>query len=369
MGFYFHRTIKVGAVNLNLSGSGLGISTGVRGFRVGMNGRGTYVQMGRGGLYYRKQVSWHRLSSRRPLQARPSAQPHPAPAAGTGVVFTQELAQPMRLGQSDATTEEVMAHFKPQAGPAWAVVTTILALLACVYAVWLGLVLLVATLVGAALQLRRRASRILIYDLDGRALQQFEAFVNAFGEFFVANKLWLYEQRAVTTDWKRNAGATNLMKRRTAEVLPSGDPRVRSNISIPCLRSGQDAFYFLPDVMVCRQGTSLSAVRYSDVRFQTAIDIFIEEQGVPSDAQVVGHTWKFVRKDGGPDRRFNNNRQLPKCRYQAVGLVAGTGFERLFSKSRVADPQRLAQLFHAMAAVMNQLSSVGSSASVAPGRP
>lgn len=56
MGFYLRKSFKAGPVRLNLSKSGLGVSTGVKGLRVGAGPKGNYVHAGRGGLYYRKSL-------------------------------------------------------------------------------------------------------------------------------------------------------------------------------------------------------------------------------------------------------------------------------------------------------------------------
>lgn len=53
MGFYLRKSISAGPFRFNLSGSGLGLSVGVKGYRVGTGPRGNYVHMGRDGLYYR----------------------------------------------------------------------------------------------------------------------------------------------------------------------------------------------------------------------------------------------------------------------------------------------------------------------------
>ena len=53
MGISIRKSIKAGPFRFNLSGSGVGVSVGVRGLRVGTGPRGNYVHMGRGGLYYR----------------------------------------------------------------------------------------------------------------------------------------------------------------------------------------------------------------------------------------------------------------------------------------------------------------------------
>jgi len=56
-------------------------------------------------------------------------------------------------------------------------------------------------------------------------------------------------------------------------------------------------------------------LNYCDLKFSHTATTFIEDHRAPRDALVVGQTWRFVNKSGGPDRRFNFNKQLPICRY------------------------------------------------------
>ena len=56
MGFFIRRSKKIGPFRINLSTSGVGISTGVTGARVSVGPRGTYVHLGRQGIYYRKKL-------------------------------------------------------------------------------------------------------------------------------------------------------------------------------------------------------------------------------------------------------------------------------------------------------------------------
>ncbi len=61
----------------------------------------------------------------------------------------------------------------------------------------------------------------------------------------------------------------------------------------------------------------------------------IETEGVPSDSKIVGRTWKYVNKKGGPDKRFKDNRELPIALYQAVHLNSQTGLNELLHVSSV----------------------------------
>jgi hypothetical protein len=54
MPFYIRKSFRLGPVRINLSKSGLGASVGVKGARIATGPRGTLVNAGRMGLYYRK---------------------------------------------------------------------------------------------------------------------------------------------------------------------------------------------------------------------------------------------------------------------------------------------------------------------------
>ncbi len=72
MGFYLRKSLRVGPIRFNLSKSGIGVSTGIKGFRVGTGPRGNYVHMGRGGLYYRQTLP--ASPSGKPAEFRPQPQ-------------------------------------------------------------------------------------------------------------------------------------------------------------------------------------------------------------------------------------------------------------------------------------------------------
>jgi hypothetical protein len=57
MGFYIRKSFKFGPIRFNLSKSGLGVSAGVKGARIGIDAKGEkYVHLGRGGIYYRQTL-------------------------------------------------------------------------------------------------------------------------------------------------------------------------------------------------------------------------------------------------------------------------------------------------------------------------
>lgn len=358
MGFYIRKSVNLGGVRLNLSKGGIGVSTGVKGFRVGMNGRGTYVHMGRGGLYYRQQLAWNRPTRSRPAPNRVSSDPRPGTHASS-IFFTEDLAQPLDISSGLADVDHVLAHFHREAGLVWIPwLLGVLAVLALFGSMTVAVTLAIACLASIVLVHALRPQRVLVYDLEGDSCERFEALVNALEDYFLSSRLWLYEQRSATGDWKRNAGATSLVKRRTATAYTEGERLVRSNISIPTLASGGDRIHFLPDLVVCVNGAAISAFSYADLDFRAHLTRFIEDEPLASDAVVVDQTWQFANKNGGPDRRFNNNRMLPVCQYQEAQLSLGASYQRTLTKSRVIDPAVLYRAFDRMRAAPVKVTEV-----------
>lgn len=56
MGWSFRKTFKLGPINLNLSKSGLGVSSGMKGARVSTGPRGTQFSAGKYGIRYTKNL-------------------------------------------------------------------------------------------------------------------------------------------------------------------------------------------------------------------------------------------------------------------------------------------------------------------------
>lgn len=56
---------------------------------------------------------------------------------------------------------------------------------------------------------------------------------------------------------------------------------------------------------------------------------------------LIGSTWQYVNKSGGPDRRFKNNRQLPIVEYGRLTLGDGQHLDQVWEASNVAALQML----------------------------
>lgn len=169
--------------------------------------------------------------------------------------------------------------------------------------------------------------------------------------------MWHIESRGnitTTYDWKVNAGASSVVKRKAIAPHAGSPPYFQCNISIPVLPAGRQRLYFLPDRILVWDTNGVGAVGFDQLDVSSGEQRFIEDGGVPSDARVVDKTWKYVNKKGGPDRRFNDNREIPIVLYEAILLASKTGLQELFQASRTGIGSTLNSAVKQMASAISQ---------------
>jgi type II secretory pathway pseudopilin PulG len=203
---------------------------------------------------------------------------------------------------------------------------------------------------------------ILNYSLGQETETAFSNLQAALRDLATSQRLWHLDAEGYTSDWKRNAGASSLLRKSDAESLLAVPPRIVCNLNVPTLRSKWKSLYFFPDRLLVYDRTGIGAVPYSAIQPTVAQTRFIEAGAVPTDSPAVGSTWRFVNKRGGPDRRFNNNRQLPILSYGELHLSSNSGLNEVFQCSSPAKPIKFAAEILAFGKTLDSVSSSTSQA-------
>jgi hypothetical protein len=147
-----------------------------------------------------------------------------------------------------------------------------------------------------------------------------------------------------TTDkfHERTTAETRIDRQKVAFVLGNCD-LIQWEQKVPHIRNAKGGDLFLyPGFIVYRAAKeAFSVIDFHDVKSNAALVKFQEEQGVPQDSKVIGQTWAKSNKDGGRDKRFANNYQIPVVLYASLSLKSETG---LWEEFQFSNPERL-QLF------------------------
>lgn len=348
MSMYLRTSIRLGPVRVGVSKSGIGVSAGIPGLRVGGGPRGSYVRVGAAGVSYRATGGGRR--AQRPAVGGPV--PTPASALpDPGDVVLSDVTGKRAEELLPASPSTLVAQLNAAAGAhriwPWVLVVSLLLVAVTPWILLAGLPLTLWT--GWRDRIRRTV--VAFYEVDGPAQAQFERLLGSFDAVCRSHSAWSTVARGdlqTTYQRKVNAGAGSLVRREALRRGLEGSAHLKSNIAVPSLQSASRSVYFLPDRILVRDRNTYAELAYPSVSVVPGTTRFIEDGVVPPDAVQVDTTWQYVNKRGGPDRRFKNNRRLPVMRYGEVSLSTGQGFAVHWSFSAEAAAQALAAGFAEM---------------------
>lgn len=322
MGFRMRKSINLGGgFKINLSKSGIGYSWGVPGYRITRTAKGTtrstYSIPGTG-LSYVDESGENR--SRTPSSrnnVRNNTQPmqqqeqiHDIESAGI------ELFKSAEIGNITSSIEKTIRLNK------WSTILIVCAILIPAYPALailpiIGIILKIVAHKSGAVQLE--------YTLDDDKEDEYNRRIGAWQILAEGDKEWQVIQEAHVYNRKVNAGAGRNVKRVVCKIEKTTPFYINTNVDTIQIKLHKEVLIFLPDkVFIIRKG-KVGLVNYEDVSILVSQTRFIESDPVPRDAVVVDSTWQYVNKNGTPDRRYSNNRQLPICQYGVVYLTSGTG--------------------------------------------
>ncbi|MBI2726203.1 MAG: DUF4236 domain-containing protein [Polaromonas sp.] len=350
MGLSYSKSIKFGAVRFNFSGSGIGVSVGIPGLRIGTGPRGAYISGGAGGFRYRQSLRGKSSRSSQPL-AQPQNQTTPLqpslPVVPNGnVLASVEHDVKNVLELTDSSGDELVKTLNEQNQfmPRWPWVAAGSIFLfiwgKSLTRNWYEIVhvLFFAALGGLIYwvywrdQLRKLT--VLFFELDQPNSDLFSRLASAILQVSTTHRLSGIAATSQYADKRYTAGATAGLQLKPASFSIGQVPGIVTNIEIPMLKGSKKTLAFFPDRILAFEGKQVGSISYKELDAQAQTTRFVEDGIVPSDATIIGHTWQYVRNDGGPDRRFANNRQLPLCSYHQLNLSSSRGLDLRLMASR-----------------------------------
>ncbi len=347
MGFYLRKAFGFGPLRLNLSRSGLGLSAGVKGFRLGIRPNGqTYIHAGRYGLYYRQNLGhFGQHGTSAPVQ-RPDA-------------AAQDFAIPTANADNfhSVTAETLVAEInrvthRMDKAPLVALLTVSASVAAWFVTAVPWYAVIATPIVGIVLTLWARHTDVthgtLVLEFDDLS-DAYKALGEAIKIVGRSERVWRIDTAQIHGDWKRHAGASTSVTRTLAIPYFGQLRRVKTNIDVPIFPAGPQRLYFFPNQVLVSQGASIGAIDYADFRMvDSGFVEFREDETPPKDAECVGKTWRYVNKNGGADRRFINNAEIPIMRYAEFEFRSGAGLHLLYLCSKADSPSKLAEALRLM---------------------
>ena len=335
----FRKSINLGGgFRINISKSGVGYSWGTKGMRFTKTARGTtrntYSIPGTGLSYVTENGKKNRSAVPK-ASGNGNISPSQRHEAVSNAVSTENVNVD---DYQPAEYEELLAQMKKAQWldhiSNWLIATIILmAFPLFILTVIAGIVLKV--------YVRTKMKVPMEYSFDAEAQAAYDDLSAIWMSLNKNQKFWQTISES-SLDKKKSGGASRGVSRIHAQAINQLPFYVETNVQPFGLKLRKQKVYFLPDKVLVVSKTNVGAISYSDIDMGFGTTQFVETDSVPKDAKVVRQTWLKVNKNGTPDKRFKNNRQVPVCEYGMVLVKSNTGLhiELMCSNSETVSEMR-----------------------------
>ena len=171
------------------------------------------------------------------------------------------------------------------------------------------------------------------YTISEEIENEYKNRISAWTNLNNCGRLWQIIQFANVSNTKTNAGASRNINRVIFKFLQKTPFYLSTNVTAIQMKLKNETLILLPDKILIIRETRIGTVNYDSLYIDVGTVNFVESQSVPNDAHIVNYTWLYVNKNGGPDKRFKNNRQLPVCLYGRIIIKSPEGINIEFQCS------------------------------------
>ena len=199
-----------------------------------------------------------------------------------------------------------------------------------------------ATAKEAELREQERLSRLSTeFDLPDALKDAFGRLCDATAGLSRSQRIWDTISRRATDRFHERTTALHSLERKPVTFSLGTCDLIQSAWKAPHLTNanGGELLIYPGFIMYHVSDEAFALVDIHETTIEYSTVSFIEEESVPGDAQLVGHTWKKANKDGSPDRRFANNHQIPVVAYGGLRISSKSGLneEYLISNPKAAE--------------------------------
>lgn len=156
--------------------------------------------------------------------------------------------------------------------------------------------------------------------------------LDAFEGLVESHKIWDLTYAERINKVKVRTTANTAVKRTLVKYAKKSIEIIKSDIdpiSIPNA-NGPDLFIFPTFVVLFKDNQRFGIFDLKEISGNLNFTSYHEEDKVPSDAEIIGHTWKKANRDGSRDKRFKGNYQIPIAKYGDMTLQSQDGLQESY---------------------------------------
>ncbi len=178
---------------------------------------------------------------------------------------------------------------------------------------------------------------------------KYKALLEAYKLLITSDRIWDITSSVANNRAQTRSAATTTVIRKLVKYSFGNIDIIKSKFDALHFENanGGDLYIYPAFVAIVDGHKKFGLIDMRDLSFNFHGQRFLEEEKVPNDAEVVGHTWAKVNKDGSRDKRFKENYQIPVCQYGEFALTSSKGLNEAYSISSYLKSEKFASAMEA----------------------
>ena len=173
------------------------------------------------------------------------------------------------------------------------------------------------------------------YDFDNHDLADYNKRVLFLLELFRSSSLWQIKKFEDIKESKKYGGALSLVTKFSTKVKLKAPSYLKSRHKIFQIPLKNETLIFLPDIILVKKGFHIGVISYTDFKANTEVVPYVMMGHIPKDALIQEYTYKYVNKNGSPDKRFKDNTEIAICNLMEIHLTSMNGFDVMLLSSNL----------------------------------
>ena len=153
-------------------------------------------------------------------------------------------------------------------------------------------------------------------NFDKGSKEIYDELIESFKQLVTCDKIWDITS-AQDNDWvKDRSWASKVLKRKQTNICFDSLDEIQVGWEVLKFvnKNGGDIFLY-PSHVVITNNRKIDIFDIRKLEISHFPDRMIEEEKVPKDTRIIDYTWRYVNKNGWPDKRYSNNKKIPVVEY------------------------------------------------------
>lgn len=168
-------------------------------------------------------------------------------------------------------------------------------------------------------------------NIPENVFKKYNLLIQEFKTLIKSDFKWDITSQTSTNQFRERTTATFTVEKRKAVIKFKELPIIKSETKPMVFITSQGTeTYLYPTFVLVKSFNGFGIVDYKDLKFEYSSTRFNEEDVRPKDSNIEGYTWHKANKNGGPDKRFADNYQIPVYRYGEIKFNTSKGLNQFF---------------------------------------